>query len=102
MDTKKEKETNPIDSNIVIEDIQLGIWRIRTGSTPGWNLRHRFDTLASAYPFFQRLCRDIYSLSPRTFVFFLVCQIWAGVEDALSMHLSSSLLRMARKSSRHA
>jgi len=94
MDSTKEKETLPIDPKIVIDDVPLGIWRIRVGNTPGWNLRRCFNTLASAYPLFHRLCRDIFSLSPRVFVFFLVCQIWNGVEEAILMHLSTSLLRM--------
>ena len=94
MDSVKEKEAIPTDPNIVIEDVQLGIWRMRVGNTPGWNIRRNFESITSAYPLFHRLCRDIFSLSPRIFVFFLVCQIWDGVEDAISMHLSSSLLQM--------
>jgi hypothetical protein len=102
MDSMKQKQANPIDPNIVIDDVQLGIWRIRVGKTPRWNLRRHFDSITSAYPLFHRLCGDIFSLSPRIFVFFLVCQIWSGVEDAILMHLSSSLLRMVSQSNRFA
>jgi hypothetical protein len=98
MDVKKEKQPTPNGPKIIIDDIRLGVWRLKVGNTPGWILRRHFDSITSAYPLFHRLCSDIFSLSPRIFVFFFVCQFWSGIEDAVLMHLSSSLLRMVKES----
>jgi len=94
----KEKRPNPNDPKIIIDDIQLGVWRLKIGITPGWVLQRQFDSITSAYPLIRRLCTDIFFLSPRVFVFFFVCQFWSGIEDAVLMHYSSSLLRMVKRS----
>lgn len=96
MDVMKEKQSTPNGPKIIIDDIQLGVWRLKVGKPPGWVLRQHFNSITSAYPLFRRLCRDIFSLSPRIFVSFFVCQFWSGIEDAVLTHLSSSLLRMVK------
>ncbi|KIM46798.1 hypothetical protein M413DRAFT_440368 [Hebeloma cylindrosporum] len=94
MEVMKEKQPTLKASKIIIDDIQLGVWRLKVGETSGWSLRGQLDSITSAYPLFYRLFSDVFSLSPRIFTLFFVCQLWSGIEDAVLMHLSSSLLRM--------
>ena len=86
-------EKSKADSNIVIETLRLGVWNVRIAKTTGHKLVQWWTDLKSAVPLFYRLCSDIYTLAPRLFTLFVFCQIWQGVEDALSMHFSSLLLR---------
>jgi len=98
MDVVNEKQPpTPLNGpKINIDDIQLGVWRLKVGKPSGGVLRQHFDSITLAYPLFYRLCSDMFSLSPRIFLFFFVCQFWTGIEAAVSMHLSSSLLRMVK------
>ena len=86
-------EKSKADSNIVIETLRLGVWNVRIAKTTGHKLVQWWTDIKSAVPLFYRLCSDIYTLAPRLFTLFVFCQIWQGVEDALSMHFSSLLLR---------
>jgi hypothetical protein len=103
------------DSDIIIEDLRLGVWNLRIAKTAG---HQWWREIKSARPLFFRLCSDIFTLEPlrlasrlssvfeaktdlsplairkpRLFTIFLFCQIWQGVEDTLLMHFSSLLLR---------
>ncbi|KDR69212.1 hypothetical protein GALMADRAFT_924742 [Galerina marginata CBS 339.88] len=84
----------PVNPDIVIEDYRLGFWNVKVGTTRNFFYGRHLEEIKAAYPLFRRLFQDVYSLSPRLFMFFLLCRIWSGVEDAILMHLSSSLLRM--------
>ncbi|KAF8194623.1 hypothetical protein BJ912DRAFT_1040726 [Pholiota molesta] len=87
-----EKQKVHVDSDIIIEEVQLGLWKLKLGHPPSLNLRRLLDIIKSAYPLYSRLFLDIYRISPRHFTFFLMCQAWKGVEAAILLHLSSSLL----------
>jgi hypothetical protein len=91
-----EKQKVHVDSDVVIEEVQLGLWKVKVGHPPSLTLRRLLDNIKSAYPLYSRLFLDIYRISPRLFTFFLMCQVWKGVEDAILMHLSSSLLSRVR------
>ena len=86
-----------VDSNIVIEQLRLGVWNFKIANTTGHELGHElvlwWRDIKSAVPLFHRLCSDIFALAPRLLFFFFFCQIWDGIEGALSMHFSSLLLR---------
>lgn len=97
-----EKPKAHVDSDIVIEEVQLGLWKLKVGHPPTLSLRRHLDNIKSAYPLYSRLFLDIYRISPRLFAFFIMCQVWKGVEDAILMHLSSSLLSRVRMISFHA
>jgi hypothetical protein len=88
--TEKSKAA---DSNIIIENFRLGVWNLKIATTSGHMLVQWLTDIKSAVPLFYRLCSDIFALSPRLFTSFVLCQIWRGVEGALSMHFSSLLLR---------
>jgi hypothetical protein len=88
-------EKSKTDSNIVIENIRLGVWNLKIAKTsnhmsiqPEW-----WRDIKSVVPLFYRLCSDIFTLAPRLFIFFIFCQIWHGVEVALLMHFSNLLLQ---------
>jgi hypothetical protein len=91
-----EKQKVHVDSDIIIEEVQLGLWKLKLGHPPSLNLRRLLDSIKSAYPLYSRLFLDIYRISPRHFTFFLMCQAWKGVEAAILLHLSSSLLSQVR------
>jgi hypothetical protein len=82
-------EKSKAHPNFIIENLRLGVWNIKIAKPTGLQLAQ----IKSALPLFYRLCSDIFTLAPRLFTFFVFCQIWQGVEDALLMHFSSSLLR---------
>jgi hypothetical protein len=86
-------EKSKADSNIIIENLRLGIWNLKIAKPTGHKLVQWWTDIKSAVPLLYRLCSDIFSLAPRLFTLFLFCQIWKGVEDALSMYFSSLLLR---------
>ena len=81
------------DSNIIIENLRLGVWNLKIAHVTGHKLVQWRRDIKSAVPLFSRLCSDIFTLAPRLFTFFVFCQVWQGVEDALLMHFSSLLLR---------
>jgi hypothetical protein len=81
-------EKSKADWNIITENLRLGVWNLKIAKTTS-----RWRDIKSAVPLFYRLCSDIFILAPRLFTFFVFCQIWQGVEGALSMHFSSLLLR---------
>ena len=86
-------EKSKADSNIVIENLRLGVWNLKIAKTTGFKIVQWWTDTKSAVPLLYRLCSDVFSLAPRLFTLFLFCQIWKGVEDALSMYFSSLLLR---------
>ena len=89
-------EKSKANSNIIIENLRLGVWNLKIARTSGHKLVQWWTDIKAAVPLFHRLCSDIFALSPRLFTLFVFCQIWQGVEDALLMHFSSLLLRRVR------
>jgi hypothetical protein len=81
------------DSNIIVENLRLGVWNLKIAESTGHKLVQWWTDIKSAVPLFYRLCSDIFTLAPRPFTFFVFCRIWQGVEDALLMHFSGLLLR---------
>jgi len=94
--SEKREASDSKDDKPIIEEYRLGIWSLKIGKPARFNFGRQFEDIKLAYPLFHQLVRDIYSLAPRMFVFFLVAQVWSGVEDAILMHLSSSLLKSVR------
>lgn len=86
-------EKSKTDSNIVIENLRLGVWNLKIAKTTGLKLVQWWTDIKSAVPLLYRLFSEVFSLAPRLFTLFLFCQIWKGVEDALSMYFSGLLLR---------
>ena len=94
-----EKAKASPDPNITIQEFNLGVWKLKIGTQSGKKLVERWDDIKSALPLFYRLCSDIFIMEPRLSAFFLFCQIWSGVKNALLMHFSTALLRAVCHSS---
>jgi hypothetical protein len=90
MTAAEKSKTHP---NIIIENIKLGEWNFKIAKISGHMLIQWWRDIKSAVPLFYRLCSDIFTLAPRLFIFYILCQIWRGVEGALLMHFSNLLLR---------
>jgi hypothetical protein len=86
-------EKSKTDSNIIIENIRLGVWNLKIAKTSGNMLIQWWRDINSAVPIIYRLFSDIFTLAPRLSTFFVFCKIWEGVEDALLTYFSSLLLR---------
>ncbi|EKM79704.1 hypothetical protein AGABI1DRAFT_74849 [Agaricus bisporus var. burnettii JB137-S8] len=74
---------------------QYGIWEVL--ATPeGHHKRYQrfFQDLPESLPSLYKLLRDIFSVSPKLVVFFLLYQLWAGCQEAAKLHLSGQVLRM--------
>ena len=91
--TMTTAEKSKADSNIIIENIRLGVWNFKIAKISGDMHVQWWTDIKSAAPLFYRLFSDIFTLSPHLFTFFVFCQMWQGVEDALLMHFSSLMLR---------
>lgn len=94
--TATEKVEAPTDPNLTIEEFRLGVWKIKIGHVTG-SVVQRWEDIKSALPLLYRLCFDIFTIAPYPFTFFIFCQIWQGVENAILMHFSSTLLRQVRR-----
>jgi hypothetical protein len=86
-------EKSKTDSNIIIENIRLGIWNFKIAETSGHMLIQWWRNIEFAVPIIYRLFSDTFTLEPRLFTYFLFWGIWEGVEGALLTHFSSLLLR---------
>ena len=79
---------------IDIKEFHLGVWHIKVALPRGrFAVKHYIDTIRSSLPFVQRLTMDIWALAPSLLILYLVCQFWTGVEEALLLQLSGTLLR---------
>ncbi|KAJ3508569.1 hypothetical protein NLJ89_g5683 [Agrocybe chaxingu] len=77
---------------IIVDEAQYGVWTLRVARSVQSRAEVYWNELKMAYPLFVRLLTDIYSVSPTLSNIFIACNIWDGTQDALRMHLSSSLL----------
>ncbi|CAA7271172.1 unnamed protein product [Cyclocybe aegerita] len=81
------------NDEIFIDEAQYGVWTLKVARSVQSRVELYWNELRMAYPLFVRLLADIYSVSPTLFTIFIACNVWDGIQDALGMHLSSSLLR---------
>jgi hypothetical protein len=90
--TTTEKAKRSTDPTIIIEDLRLGVWKLRIGKNVE-KLAESWEHIKSALPLFYRLCSDVYIAAPRLSVIFLFCQICNGLDEALLLYFSTALLR---------
>ena len=84
--------------DIDIKEFHLGVWHIKVALPKGrFAVKHYVDTIRSSIPLVRRLTMDIWALSPSLFILYLFCQFWNGVEEALLMQLTGTLLRKVWK-----
>lgn len=83
-----------LDSEPSLTTVQLGVWRLSMLEEPPFNFRKQWNDLFSAVPLLKRLSMEIYRIEPLLFFLFVVSKIWAGVESAVLLFLSSRLLKI--------
>ncbi|KAJ2919899.1 hypothetical protein MD484_g561, partial [Candolleomyces efflorescens] len=88
-----DKKVAPGSDAVVIESKQLGVWRLLWATNKGRGLNQYIEEFKVYTPYVARLFLDVYAIAPRLFVCFILSRVWAGVENALSMYLSSKILR---------
>ena len=92
--TTADTPPKPNYNDLVIQDVQLGIWRAKIATkVVGLNYWKYWDEVKVGWPQFRRLVKDIHGIAPRLILIYLVCQIWNGLENAISMHFASALLQ---------
>ncbi|KAK0205840.1 hypothetical protein DFS33DRAFT_535802 [Desarmillaria ectypa] len=89
----RTNKTQP--SSVQVETIQLGVWKLllAKSSVNPLNIFKWWNSVASSFPFLKRLAIDIYTLDPWLSVLYVLSTIWSGVESAVSLYLSSRLLK---------
>ncbi|KAG6864279.1 hypothetical protein C0993_009050, partial [Termitomyces sp. T159_Od127] len=89
------KETDKtLDPDPVIIRKQVGIWEFSTIKQPRFDLFRRWEEIVSGIQLFLRLVTEVSTISRTLLLFFALSQLWEGVETAILMHLSSSLLQI--------
>jgi len=99
-DLKKEPTDKLLDyaNNVQIKDYHLGVWHIKVAFPRGpFAGMHYLENIRTSIPLIRRLTMDIWALSPSLFILYLFCQFWEGIEEALLMQITGTLLRKVRK-----
>lgn len=91
VDEKKVAATL-VDPNLRIVSEKLGTWDLHITMESSFNLQKKLAGVRASIPLLGRLLFDMYRLSPTFFIFFLLSNIWSGVETAFLMHMSNRLL----------
>jgi hypothetical protein len=84
-------------SNVVIEDIQIGVRKFRVArprETAFWGLSNARAYVVNQLPILVRLATDIFKVSPHYALVFLLCKLWSSVEGTLAMYISNRLLQL--------
>lgn len=91
-DEKKDLPSGSQD-DVVIESKQLGVWRLLWVSDKGRPISQYIEEFRTFAPYVTLLFFEVYAVAPRLFMFFVMSRVWAGVEHALTMYLSTRILR---------
>lgn len=94
-ESEKVKEEDKY-KNIKIDELQLGIWKMKLAPEPGLNLSKRWEAITTGFPLFVRLVTDIFHLAPKLLILLVFCQIWSAVQDTLLLQQSNNLLKTVR------
>ncbi|KNZ75400.1 Lipid A export ATP-binding/permease protein MsbA [Termitomyces sp. J132] len=73
---------------------QVGIWQFSTIKQHQFDPLRRWNEIVSGLQLFRRLATEISTISPTMLILFAMSKLWEGVESAILMHLSSSLLQI--------
>jgi len=82
----------------VVSAEQIGVWEFLTVKQPRWNLLGQWSELKSIIFPYRRLAFEIYTLSPGLLFLYILSKIWIGIEQALSLYLSSRVLQVVSHS----
>lgn len=80
-------------SGVRIEETKLGVWTMKLATEPGFNAMNYWKSLRGDLPLLRRLALDILNISPWLLTVYIICQIWQGIEDSISLQLSNNLLK---------
>ncbi|KAF9525800.1 P-loop containing nucleoside triphosphate hydrolase protein [Crepidotus variabilis] len=89
---KSNESKNEADTKFTLHESQVGIWKLVVGNNVATNLFTEAKAVKEAVPLFLVLVANIYAAAPYQFLMFTLCQLWYGIEDAIQMHISSTLL----------
>ncbi|KAF6749019.1 P-loop containing nucleoside triphosphate hydrolase protein [Ephemerocybe angulata] len=95
-DTAEKTKTSSEYEDVVIEEEQLGIYRLLVATTKSTRRQYQknLEEIQASIPHLVSLFKDIYALSQILFICVLLSRVWQGLEDALLMHLSTRMLRV--------
>ncbi|KAG6867211.1 hypothetical protein C0993_005627 [Termitomyces sp. T159_Od127] len=88
-----EETDKTSDPDPVIIRKKVGIWEFWTIKQPRFDLCRRWEGIVSGIQLFLRLVTEVSTISRTLLIFFALSKLWKGVETAVLMHLSSSLLQ---------
>ncbi|KAG6911417.1 hypothetical protein DXG01_016514 [Tephrocybe rancida] len=94
--TPSEKDSKGPDDkpNPSIITKQAGVWQFATIEQPSFDPQRRWNEVVSGLQLFRRLGTEISSVSRTLLILFVLSKLWEGIESAILMHLSSSLLQI--------
>ncbi|PBK60573.1 hypothetical protein ARMSODRAFT_725756 [Armillaria solidipes] len=81
------KETLATGDKRGLETFQLGIWKVSLLKRATLNFGKRFLDFKEAFGYFKRLAIDVYTLEPILATFFILNELWSGVQTALIIEI---------------
>ncbi len=88
------KENIAAENQRGLETFQLGVWKVSLLKRAPLNFRKQLLDFKEAFGYFKRLTIDVYTLEPVLATFFILNELWSGVQGALLLYLSSQILRI--------
>ncbi|KAK0430913.1 hypothetical protein EV421DRAFT_1912390 [Armillaria borealis] len=88
------KENIATENQRGLETFQLGVWNVSLLKRAPLNFGKQFLAFKEAFGYFKRLAIDVYTLKPMLATFFILNELWSGVQTALLLYLSSQILRI--------
>ncbi|PBK60581.1 hypothetical protein ARMSODRAFT_725861 [Armillaria solidipes] len=88
------KENLSTEDKRGLETFQLGVWKVSLLKRAPLNFGKQFLDLKEGFGYFKRLALDVYTLEPILATFFILNELWSGVQTALLLYLSSQMLRI--------
>jgi hypothetical protein len=81
------------ESAITITEQQAGIWKVKTASSSFLGAEELKDDVYTAPFLFWRLAKDIFNISPRLVIIWLIYQAWLSFSGSFSLYLANNLLK---------
>jgi hypothetical protein len=94
---KRDHNEKPDSTEANLSTIQLGVWGVLLQQESPLDFRKEWSDLFSTLPLIRRVVTEIYILDPSLFIFFIISKVWAGIESALLLYLSSRLLTIVSR-----
>ncbi|KAK0464147.1 hypothetical protein IW261DRAFT_1524538 [Armillaria novae-zelandiae] len=82
------------EKNGGLETVELGVWKVSLLKCAPLSFGKQLLDFKEAVGYFKRLAVDVYTLEPVLAMFFILNELWSGVQTALLLYLSSQMLRI--------